>query len=284
MRFLFLLLISGSLFGQTYDFNTSAMDGWTLTTGQPNAGWHSPSAMCTNTSGAYYTNNNYIFLSPTFDYSSCTDVSVTVNVSYNIRKDDAFYVSFYYAGVLQPDIPINSGTSTITVPNTVTQMRFFMTTFSNGGLVNKYCHMNWVNIVCNTPLPIELLYFEATKKDKFNSIDFVTETEINNDYFIIQRSDNGINFKDIAQINGNGNTNTPSMYSFKDYNFEYTTNYYRLIQFDFDGKETIIGPVVVNNINNDSEQEVKRIKLFNNNGDGFYIYYYGDRSELRYVK
>jgi hypothetical protein len=258
------------------------MDGWTLTTGQPNAGWHSPSAMCTNTSGSYYTNNSYIFLSPTFDYSSCEDVSITVNVSYNIRKDDAFYVSFYYGGVLGVDIPVNSGTTTITIPNTVTQMRFLMTTFSNGGLVNKYCHMNWVNIVCNTSLPVELLIFEATKQKDFNSIDFVTNAEINNDYFIIQRSNDGVSFEDITEINGNGSKNLPNFYNYKDYNFKDTVNYYRLIQVDLDGGLTTFNIVAVDN--RDSEQEVLKVKLFNHNGDNLYLHVFKDRTELRISK
>jgi hypothetical protein len=219
ITFLFSLLAI-NLFGQTYDFNTSAMDGWTLTTGQVNAGWHGPSSMCTNITGSYYDNNNYLFLSPTFNYLNCDDITFTINVSYSIRSNDGFYVLFYDGGVLQYTISIPSGTSIITTPNNIDQMAFLMTTFASGGSPFRYCHMNWVNIVCNTSLPVELLTFEATKQNDFNSLDFVTNTEINNDYFIIQRSNDGIFFEDITEINGNGSKNLPTFYNYKDYNFK----------------------------------------------------------------
>ena len=261
MRFLFLLLISGSLFGQTYDFNTSAMDGWTLTTGQPNAGWHSPSAMCTNITGSYYDNNNYIFLSPTFDYSNCDNVTYTVNVSYSIRTNDGFFVNFYDAGVLQTSISVASGTTTITAPNTFDQMSFLLTTFASGGSPFRFCHMNWVNIVCNKSLPIELLYFEVAKKDAFNSIEFVTEIEINNDYFIIQRSEDGVFYEDIAEIDGNGSTNTPFMYNYKDYDFNHVVNYYRLQQIDFNGVLTSFNTIVVDNTKKDRKHLKMRLNV-----------------------
>jgi len=86
------------------------------------------------------------------------------------------------------------------------------------------------------PLPIELLAINAkTKKDGI-LIDWSTTTEINNNYFTIERSFDGRNFQAIAIIPGNGTTTEISNYAFLDDNPEIGLNYYRLKQTDFDGK------------------------------------------------
>ena len=87
---LILCLIAFNLFGQTYDFNTSAMDGWSLTTGQTNAGWHGPSALCTNNSGTYNDDDVYEFISPNFSYPTAIDVTISFNVSFMLRPQIIF--------------------------------------------------------------------------------------------------------------------------------------------------------------------------------------------------
>lgn len=83
-------------------------------------------------------------------------------------------------------------------------------------------------------LPVELTVFEANCKDSFIDIYWKTESEVNNDYFIIESSTNLIDFDIIATINGSGNSNTIKEYSYQDYNLK-GTKYYRLTQVDFDG-------------------------------------------------
>jgi len=90
-----------------------------------------------------------------------------------------------------------------------------------------------------TPLPIILKDFTA----KFNgeSVDLFWETasEINNDYFSIEKSSDGKDFLTIAKIEGAGySSNNLSYYSEDKYPFPGTI-YYRLRQTDYDGKESL---------------------------------------------
>jgi len=94
----------------------------------------------------------------------------------------------------------------------------------------------WVNNcpVC-TPLPVELIEFEGANYDNNNILTWKTVTEINNDYFVLERSDGGSMFYEVATIDGGGNRQ-----GLKEYNYTHRNpneiEYYRLRQVDFDGK------------------------------------------------
>jgi hypothetical protein len=87
-------------------------------------------------------------------------------------------------------------------------------------------------------LPVELEFFVGTNKDGVNVISWVTATELNNDYFIVERSRGGQYWEEIGIVQGNGTVNTPSAYQFNDNSYIDGTNYYRLIQRDFNGDES----------------------------------------------
>ncbi len=84
-------------------------------------------------------------------------------------------------------------------------------------------------------LPIELLSFSCESKENGVELNWSTATETNNDYFILERSYNGVNFERISIIEGMGTTSIQHDYSYTDlYPYEGVT-YYRLSQVDFDG-------------------------------------------------
>ena len=58
----------------------------------------------------------------------------------------------------------------------------------------------------NLALPIELVSFEAKAKATEVEITWTTAAEVNNDYFTIERSKDGIEFEAIQQIDGAGNS------------------------------------------------------------------------------
>lgn len=90
---------------------------------------------------------------------------------------------------------------------------------------------------CSSALPIELLSFEATSEDhKIVKCEWSTASEINNDYFVIQRSKNGQTFEQTGTIQGAGNSSTQLNYVFYDEHPYSGVSYYRLKQIDFDGK------------------------------------------------
>lgn len=85
-------------------------------------------------------------------------------------------------------------------------------------------------------LPIELVEFNGTNKDEYNDIFWVTATELNNDYFTLEKSVDGLTWELITTIDGAGSTSTPKFYEYKDYNYtRNSVNYYRLSQTDFNG-------------------------------------------------
>lgn len=85
------------------------------------------------------------------------------------------------------------------------------------------------------PLPIELLSFKAEAGQKLVNISWSTASEINNDFFTVQRSQDGVTFFPIGEIDGAGNSTTVLNYSFPDNNPYFGLAYYRLKQTDFDG-------------------------------------------------
>jgi len=105
----------------------------------------------------------------------------------------------------------------------------------------------------NSPLPIELLYFNATAENELVELSWSTASEINNDFFTIEYSndldDTNTIWTPIAMIDGAGNSNTPLVYKFVDkpYLRDDNTNvvFYRLKQTDFDGKYKYYGPIFV---------------------------------------
>ena len=83
-------------------------------------------------------------------------------------------------------------------------------------------------------VPIELSHFTSQCYNGKTILHWLTASEINNHYFTIERSVNGLNFEPIGTINGAGSSNEPKFYTFEDSQQSYTT-YYRLLQTDFDG-------------------------------------------------
>jgi len=94
----------------------------------------------------------------------------------------------------------------------------------------------WAIAMQSNPLPVELLSFNAELKNKtMVNCTWSTASEINNDYFVLLRSKNGINFEEIAVVDGAGNSNSTINYSFNDMNPYSGISYYRLKQVDFNG-------------------------------------------------
>jgi len=86
------------------------------------------------------------------------------------------------------------------------------------------------------PLPVELVSFTGICKDEGIHINWITSSEVNNDYFILEKSEDGNTFEEISRLNGSGTTSTITEYNFTDLlSSDLKMGYYRLRQFDFDG-------------------------------------------------
>ncbi|MES2382312.1 MAG: T9SS type A sorting domain-containing protein, partial [Bacteroidota bacterium] len=91
-----------------------------------------------------------------------------------------------------------------------------------------------------TSLPITLLNFDAQLANKKVKLNWSTAMEINNNFFTVERSENGKTFYPIANIKGAGNSTKTSQYSLIDdiNTVNANTIFYRLKQTDFDGRFT----------------------------------------------
>lgn len=89
----------------------------------------------------------------------------------------------------------------------------------------------------SNPLPVELLYFEAQQKNEsIIELNWATASEINNAYFVVERSNNAVDFESIGTVEGAGNSNTVLTYKYNDVLPLQATSYYRLKQVDFNGE------------------------------------------------
>jgi Secretion system C-terminal sorting domain len=92
------------------------------------------------------------------------------------------------------------------------------------------------DIQIQNALPINLVSFDVEQKDDGNTaLYWSTMSEINNDYFTVERSKYGINFDSIIRVEGSGNSNVLLHYSTLDTKSIQGTSYYRIKQTDFDG-------------------------------------------------
>jgi hypothetical protein len=86
-----------------------------------------------------------------------------------------------------------------------------------------------------SPLPITLIEFTATPVMNNVELSWTTATEINNDYFTLERSADGQKFESIQLVDGAGNSYDWLYYKWVDRNPLQGISYYRLKQTDFDG-------------------------------------------------
>lgn len=86
-------------------------------------------------------------------------------------------------------------------------------------------------------LPIELTRFTGSWKQENILLNWETQMELNNEYFSIERSYNGVYFDQIGLVNGAGSYTGTLKYSYLDNDFDNNESqiYYRIKQYDYDG-------------------------------------------------
>jgi predicted SpoU family rRNA methylase len=90
----------------------------------------------------------------------------------------------------------------------------------------------------NGILPVKLISFNATLANEKVNCTWETASEINNDYFTLEKSKDGRSFEAVGNVKGQGNSNRNIRYNYTDNNPFGGISYYRLKQTDFDGKYT----------------------------------------------
>lgn len=111
----------------------------------------------------------------------------------------------------------------------------FLKTLTDDGLVNDVKFSDpFVNV-----LPVELLSFSVSVNERKEAVlNWATGYEMNTDKFVIQKSNDGILFKEIEQIKAQGESNIVQNYSYIDKTPDEGDNFYRFQQLDMDGTMT----------------------------------------------
>ena len=94
-------------------------------------------------------------------------------------------------------------------------------------------------------LPIDLVSFTGKCENNTVELEFVVASQINNDYYTIERSVDGNEWSEIGLIEGEGNTSTQITYKWIDGNPTNGVNYYRLSQTDYDGTSETFAPIAI---------------------------------------
>ncbi len=103
------------------------------------------------------------------------------------------------------------------------------------------------NTDASIPLPVEFLSFSATALNGHILLRWVTGSELNNDFFTVERSANGQFWEEVLQIRGAGTTVEKQDYSTTDHRPYPSTSYYRIKQTDYDGTISFSDIEKVNN-------------------------------------
>ncbi len=85
-------------------------------------------------------------------------------------------------------------------------------------------------------LPIGLLWFEGNCINSSRIMEWATASEVGNDYFTIETSQNGTVWTKLAEIDGQGNSTTENVYNYTIPQGMNAGNYFRLKQTDYDGQ------------------------------------------------
>jgi hypothetical protein len=164
-----------------------------------------------------------------------------------------------------------SPSGTIPITNNL-RIRFTQTSTSTQFRIDD------ITLTSPVSLPVELTYFDGVKQDGFNLLKWQTASEFNSSHFIIEKTTTG-DFKNstiVGNILGSGYSQNIIDYDLLDMKVENVINYYRLIQYDFDGK-TKVYPIIA--IDNRHQKEVEKIvdlsgKEVNEYYKGIVIIYY----------
>ncbi len=122
--------------------------------------------------------------------------------------------------------------------------------WSGGGQISDPCGYHAFGetedyeLVIESLLPVQLTSFTGKKRSEAVELKWTNVSEENNDYFIIERAGNGIDFEYLGQQKGMGTTNNANTYTWLDRKPLNGVNYYRLSQVDFDGTKHIESKIV----------------------------------------
>jgi len=218
----------------------------------------SPIAMVTNNCGQSWGYN--------YDFKINYTIKVTGTVQnwyYIGVKFDAGVSNTFTFGVTPSQIANGSGSvttgnlqsryitdCTTATPASLNVRNLRVSISSSDGSTNDYAlNCNFANVsntnnqnsqlgLNTTPLPVKLVSFDAAINNNKVDLAWVTATETDNAYFILERSNDAQTWEDLTKMDGAGTSRYNTTYNYTDEMPQSGMNYYRLKQVDANGTAT----------------------------------------------
>ena len=140
------------------------------------------------------------------------------------------------------DQPTGASAGTKEFDGVIDEVRVLTAARSAGWLLTEYNNQNDPSTFytvgpedCALVLPIELLSFEAEAKTNHVALNWVTASEVDNDFFTIERSRDAKEFTPLFTVPGAGTSSQTLFYEAQDSLPLIGRAFYRLKQTDFDG-------------------------------------------------
>ncbi len=180
-------------------------------------------------SGAGQTPLDYLFqytYTPSVSTSWTSLGSVLSTSTYSMTTPDANSVftgtatgnNVYFRVVVGPHGTLNTSTN-----------------YSETNVCSNYSVSGPISASVQCPLPVKLISFEGSHVGNTNMLTWATASELDNNYFQVEKSSDGKNFTPIGQVSGEGTSSVQHSYRFIDNSPANGINYYRLKQVDFSG-------------------------------------------------
>jgi len=192
--------------------------------------------------------NSAVFGSSNNETSSClvvnSDNSLTITGTSNSPNgrglNDGFLIKTNVQGMIPSPCSISNvlqnNLALATSINNYTQTRSILTPLLVN-ILTRAMTMTFNSIAC-AALPVNLLYFKCEKQSKTSVVlKWATSQEINNDFYLIERSSDAVNWEDLKVVKGGNNSNSYIEYSYLDNLISVNEKevFYRLKQFDNNG-------------------------------------------------
>ncbi|MEQ8546304.1 MAG: T9SS type A sorting domain-containing protein [Cyclobacteriaceae bacterium] len=141
--------------------------------------------------------------------------------------------------VVGEDLSLDGGTDNIGGSGTVTTGG--TCSFDTGGStgISQNC-----SVTTPIALPVSLLTFISRTENLHVTLQWITASELNNDFFTLEKSFDGINFSELSNVEGSGTSKELQIYQYIDMEHSGVV-YYRLSQTDYDGTYEILDAIRV---------------------------------------
>jgi hypothetical protein len=110
----------------------------------------------------------------------------------------------------------------------------------SGSLIGSFYYVDDVSVTpLNIGMPVDLVEYSVSCTNEIVHMNWACASQVNNDYFSVQTSEDGVNFSTVAVIDGAGNSNALQHYESTVPRNASADKYIRLTQTDFNGETKV---------------------------------------------